>query len=323
MTRSTERQERIEAEAADWLAALDAGHADRAVFERWRAADPAHALAFIRMDRAWRDLDQLRRGDPESAAPETAPGVAPDARAALPRRVALKAALGVAGAVATGGGIFLATQAAAHTVETAIGERSRFYVAGRTCLDLNTGGRLRWWMAQGALEVELQRGELALDLPPGARACTLHAGAARFRLGAGRFNVRLRAGGIVDLATIAGEAWMLPPHGRSQETPVPERRKLVVSNGAEQAHALSEGDVQALSAWQEGEILFDGQPLAVAVAEYNRYLPVPIELAREDIGRVRLGGRFLTNDPTEFLKALRANFGIRADMRRDRILLSA
>ncbi|WCM27848.1 DUF4880 domain-containing protein [Sphingomonas sp. QA11] len=324
MTLSIERQERIEAEAADWLAALDAGRADLAVFEAWRASDPAHALAFIRMNAVWRDLDRLRAGhsahEPADAA---APPIMAAPRMALPRRTAIKAAFGMAGALAAGGAVFIASQAAAHTVETAVGERRRFYVADHTCLDLNTGGRLRWWLAESQLEVELERGELALDLPQGTQPCTLHVGAARFRLGPGRFNVRLHAGEIVDLATIAGKAWILPLHGRSGTALVAERRKLVVTDGKQQARPLSDGEIQTLSAWQEGEILFDGQPLTEAIAEYNRYLPTPIELARADMGQVRLGGRFLTNDPSEFLKALRLNFGIRAEVRRDRIVLSS
>ena len=87
------------------------------------------------------------------------------------------------------------------------------------------------------------------------------------------------------------------------------------------AHPASDTEIRALSAWQEGELLFDGEPLSVAVTEFNRYLPTPMLLERPEIGTVRLGGRFLTNDPTEFLKSLRLNFGIQARLGHGKIEL--
>ncbi len=227
----------------------------------------------------------------------------------------------MAGMLAAGGSLFIAGRGQAHSVETAIGERRRFFVADRACLDLNTASRLRWWSTGHGIEVELQRGEVSLDLSPGAPLCTLHAGQAAFRVEAGRFNIRLQEGNAVSLVSFAGKAQLLPPHGGAAPIAIEPRQQLVVAGITEQTRTVSDSDLRALSAWQEGELLFDGEPLSVAVREFNRYLPTPMELASADIGRVRLGGRFLTNDPGEFLRALRVNFGIRAERRADRILL--
>jgi transmembrane sensor len=312
------RHTRIEQEAADWLAALDTGQADLAAFEEWRARDTAHAVAFIRVEQAWRRLDRLAEAH---VAVATVPGsVVHPPQPVLPRRRALVAAAGAAVAVA-GGGLVMTARAAAHTVETAVGERRRFYIADRTCLDLNTASRLRWWKTGDGTEVSLLRGEVSLDLSAGAQPCTLDVGRARLRIEQGHFIARLRGEDAIDVVAIAGHVRLLPLRGQSRAASFPERVKLVVTADAATAHPISDAEIQALSAWQEGELLFDGEPLATAIEEFNRYLPTPMTLETPEIGRVRLGGRFLTNDPAEFLKALRVNFGIRAQSRAGKILL--
>lgn len=312
------RYTRIEQEAADWLAALDTGQADLAAFEAWRARDSAHVVAFIRVEQAWRRLDRL--AEVHVAAAMSAAPVAPPPQAVPPRRRALVAAAGAAVAVA-GGGLLMSTRATAHIVETAVGERRRFYIADRTCLDLNTASRLRWWKTGDTTEVNLLRGEVSLDLSAGALPCTLDVGRARLRIEQGHVIARLRGEDASDVVALAGRVRLLPSRGQSHDGFVPERIKLVVTADTTTTHPMSDAEVQALSAWQEGELLFDGEPLAAAVTEFNRYLPTPMILEQPEIGRLRLGGRFLTNDPTEFLKALRVNFGIRSQPREGKILL--
>ncbi|UAK23349.1 FecR family protein [Sphingomonas nostoxanthinifaciens] len=310
MDSSTKQQDEIEEQAAAWLTALDSGRADRAAFERWRAVDTAHALAFIRVDRVWRDLDKLGRlqADAEPSAPTE------DRR---PSRRGALAAAATAATLAAGGGVFVATQAAANTVETAVGERRRFYVHPRIALDLNTASQLRWWNKDGGIEVELERGEVSVLCDAGAPPCLLHADASQFRLSGGRFNVRLHGAQALDLVTIAGEADMLEPRHQM----IRQRQKVRLSAQGEQMRPVSDSELEALAAWQNGELLFAGEPLDVAVAEFNRYLPTPLELGSADIATVRLGGRFLANDPSEFLKALRVDFGIHAQPEADRIVL--
>lgn len=314
MDRPGTRNDRIEQEAADWLAALDTGQADQAAFEAWRGADPAHLIAFIRVESAWRKLDRLRHQPDAAVAADDA-----DTRPIVSRRRAIAAAATVA--IATGSGLFVTTRTAAQTVETAVGERRRFYVADRVCLDLNTASRLHWWREKDALRIDLERGELSVDLGPGAPRCTLNAGDVRLWIDRGRFVARLRPDAAVDVVALTGAVHLEPKQGMRRPLVVPARARLSVTADATTMHALSDTEVQAAIAWQEGELLLDGEPLSVAVAEFNRYLPTPIVLETPAIGHVRLGGRFLTNDPAEFLKALRVNFGICAQMRDKEIVL--
>lgn len=47
---------RIATEAADWWSRLELGTADPDGFERWRESDPAHAIAFARVQATWESL---------------------------------------------------------------------------------------------------------------------------------------------------------------------------------------------------------------------------------------------------------------------------
>jgi transmembrane sensor len=310
------QQDQSELEAAEWLAALDAGMADRAAFERWRR-EPLHALAFIRVEQVWRDLDTLRAPAiaPEAAAPA---GQTTPSADGTSRRQMLWAA-GLVGLVCASGGL-VATRARANVLETAVGERRRFYIDRHICVDLNTASRLTWRAGRSGNELTLDRGELFVTLSPGAGACTLRAASQSFDMQSGQFDVRLREAGRVDLVALGGQARLAPAGGRSLV--VSRGRRLRLGPGSPQEQAMSDGELRSLDAWKHGELLLHGEPLTIALAEYNRYLPEPMVLADETLGGVRLGGRFLTDDPAQFLDALRVNFAIRAERRDGTIRLS-
>ncbi|MEJ2411105.1 MAG: DUF4880 domain-containing protein [Novosphingobium sp.] len=315
-----QRQGGIEQEAAEWLAALDSGRADRAAFEAWRAADPAHAVAFVRADRTWRQLDRLSR---IAALPgvDSAEESGESEQSARPGRRSFIQAAGLGALVVGSGTIFAVQQAAAHVVETAVGERRRLYIDEKTCLNLNTATRVRWWRGGKGFEITLERGQASFDLARGARLCTVRAGPLEMTLGAGAFDVLLLSPEKVNVVAIHGDARLLTGLGGGA-VKLHRREQLAVSDkGIATPVTISDDAVQVRSAWREGELIFEGQTLTQAVAEYNRYLRKPMALADPKLGSLRLGGRFPTDDPTEFLDALRANFGLRVEVQSDRITL--
>jgi len=63
---------KIEAQAADWLAQLtraSLGEKERAAFDDWLAADPKHLAAYGRLEAAWQRLDRLQSLGPQAGAP--------------------------------------------------------------------------------------------------------------------------------------------------------------------------------------------------------------------------------------------------------------
>ncbi len=318
MSRAAGRQERIEAEAADWLAAIECGTAERQAFEQWRAADPAHALAFIRLAQVGQDLDMLREiglGERAAAPAEE------EAPAGVDRRRSLM--LGFAGVLAVGlGGLGWAAAAAAHDAETGVGERRRIVVAEGIALELNTDSHVKWRHRDGAYDIDLLRGEVSLEREAGSAPCRLHCGQSQVELAAGgRMNARLGVRGV-DVAVLEGGATLRNPASPAALRVPAMGRASVTGREAPAVLAISALEAGAVSAWRQGQLQFNGETLEHAVAEYNRYLSRPIEIGDPSIRGLRLGGRFSATDPDDFCKALHEIYGVSARFDADRIRLT-
>lgn len=317
MSRAESRQDRIDAEAADWLAAIECGSADRQAFELWRAADPAHALAFIRLSQVSRDLDSLRETglSDKVAAPEEAP-----APSTANRRKLLM--LGAAGVFAAGlGGLGWTFAAAAHEAETAVGERRRIVIADGIALELNTDSQVKWRRREGGYDIDLLRGEVMLERQPGSAPCRLHCGQSQIELIAGgRINARSGPRGI-DLSVLEGDASLQTPAATAPVRVATLRKAKLVAGAAPALTAISLIEAGAVSAWQQGQLRFNGENLENAVAEYNRYLSRPLEIADPSIRQLRLGGRFSATDPADFCRALKQIYGVSAHFEPGRIRL--
>lgn len=315
--KAASRQDRIDAEAASWLAAIDCGTADRQAFELWRSADPAHALAFIRVSQLDRDLGALRETglSDRLASPDEEPRQPSGDR----RRLLM---LGGAGMFAASlGALGWTAAAAAHEAETGVGERRRIVVAEGLALELNTDSRVKWRQRDGAYDVDLLRGEVMLEREPGSARCRIHCGRSQVELAAGgRMNAKILPHGF-DLAVLEGEASLTNP-ASTATLRIPAMRKASVAGGETPAvAAISEFEAGAVSAWRQGQLQFNGETLEHAVAEYNRYLSRPIEIADPAIRQIRLGGRFSATDPDEFCRALDEIYGVSARIEPDRIRL--
>lgn len=318
MSRVASRQEQIDAEAADWHAAIECGTADREAFERWRSSDPAHALAFIRLSQLDTDLGYLREsGLGERPIADEAPPAPPT----LGRRKLLM--IGGMGAVAAGlGGLGWSLAAAAHTVETAVGERRRIVLAKGIAIELNTDSRVEWRHEEGLYDIRLLRGEVMVERAAGTESCRLHCGRSEIDMAAGaRVNARFARSGVA-VSVLDGGASLRTP-GPGGAIPLAPLRKATIAEGAPPAlSALSPVEAGAVAAWQQGQLHFNGESLEQAVAEYNRYLPRPIVIADPAIRQVRLGGRFSATDATEFCQALHDIYGIAAQVEPNRIRLT-
>lgn len=316
MSRVADEQQRIDAEAAEWLAAIECGTADRQAFERWRSNDPLHALAFVRVSQLNAELDALREAGPEEPSRSNAaiPGKGGDRRKFL----ALAAAGGLAAATATFGWTFAT---AAHAAETAVGERQRIVVASGLAIELNTDSRVEWRHRDGRYDVRLLRGEVMLERQAGGAPCRLRCQEAGIDVATGtRVNARFRPEGT-DLSVLEGEV-ALRTAGSTSAVRLTSLRKASIPAGAAPAlSTISPVEAGEVSAWQQGQVYFNGKRLDEAVAEYNRYLSRPIEIGDPSIRHLRLGGRFPSTDPGDFCRALEEIYGVSVHQESDRILL--
>jgi transmembrane sensor len=65
-------------------------------------------------------------------------------------------------------------------------------------------------------------------------------------------------------------------------------------------------------AWQEGYLVFSGEPLSEVIAQVNRYSPVALEVADPKLASRAIGGRFRIGDLDAVLDVLHTDFGIQS-----------
>lgn len=281
-------------EAALWMVRLDSGSADAAAFERWRAADPAHVVAYARVAAAWSALD---------ATPAVV--AAPPWRRGLSRRAALMSFGGLAMAAAGVGvsGKVLAREQA----KTGVGERRTIRLAPGARVDLNTDSHVFWRAGPDRVTLWLERGEIAVSAAAGAGAVHIRGEGVEWRLAPGRYNARLNDDRL-ELTTLDGVAESRKP----QPIRLMRGERLILRNGVVSTGEAPRPVLARATAWPQGEIVFEDASLEEAVAEYNRYLERKLTIADPQIARLRIGGRFTSSDPSDFLAALQAVLPVRA-----------
>lgn len=280
-------------EAGLWLTRLDSGTADAEAFERWRAVDPAHTIAYARVATAWSALDY------------TPAVLAAPPQRGLSRRAALMSFGGLALAVAGVGvsGKVLAREQA----KTGIGERRTIRLVPGTRVDLNTDSHVFWRAGPDGVTLWLERGEIALSAADGASAVHVRGEGVEWRLAPGRYNARLDDGRL-ELTTLDGVAESRKP----RPVRLTRGERLILRNGVVSTGKAPGSALASATAWPQGEIVFEDAPLEEAVAEYNRYLERKLTIADPQIARLRIGGRFTSSDPSDFLTALQAVLPVRA-----------
>ncbi|WP_343615319.1 FecR domain-containing protein [Novosphingobium sp.] len=307
-------------QATQWLVALDAGSADRDEFEAWRGADPRHAATFAQVAATWRRtadprLPAILEQPPEEQVSEIAGDVAPHASASPTRRAVMGGAAGLL--ALAGAGAFLAAPRRA-SAQTAIGERRLVRLQDGSQAMLNTDTRISWRFDEGGRDLWIERGEAALLVSDASQPFRLFSDPVDARLSAGKFSLRLDAA-EAQLLVLAGQA--AATYGGAMARTLGAGSRLTLRGGAGQIASLSPEDMVSATAWEQGDITFRGMPLAQAVAEFNRYLPVKIVLADAQLGRLQLGGTFHTASPDAFLAALQDGFGIANRREGDAIVL--
>lgn len=294
----------VAAQAAAWLARLDTGVADQAAFERWRGADPRHAVAFAKVAALWSDLARAGRAQDEPAP------IAPPVR--RPSRRRLLEAAGIGAVAMLGGGV--ATRAfARQRIVTGVGQRLDRKLADGAVMTLNTDTEVRWREGRDRVEVWLERGEVSLTAA--GRPFLLRAAAETARLEkGGRYNARLR-GPVTDVTVLSGQA------AAASVAAAPAHNLTLTASGA-LTRPTATPELQAIEAWRRGEVVFEDEPLAAAVEEYNRYLTRKLTVVDPQLATVRVGGRFTSSDPADFLHALSASLGVTSRRAGDDVILT-
>ncbi len=308
-----ERQDRIDAEAAQWLARQRlAGLSAREgrSFDEWKAADPRHRAAFDSMSRTLADvaaLDHLAALEPLEAAPRRmrAPRMA-----GRGRRIAagLAAVAAVAVAVVAAPGLLDAPDL---EQATAVAEIRPLVLADGSRVTLGARSRLTASFDGAERRVKLTDGEAFFEVAHDpARPFFVETGGAVVRVVGTKFDVK-RVGGRVEVAVLEGVVQVrgrkvLP--GAAPARVLKAGQQVAAVRGFLPATAV--GQVQAVGAapggWRQGQLTYDDTRLAELVADLNRYYAPGVRLDTRGLGEIRLAASFKAHEIEDFLRDLPA-----------------
>ncbi|WP_370631428.1 DUF4880 domain-containing protein [Methylosinus sp. Sm6] len=295
-------------EARDWVVRLTSGEAttaDAEALDRWRRTSPAHRLAFAEANRLW---DGLRPAAVESKARRAS-------SATEGRLIGRRAVLGGALAASAAGYAVLGPQIRLSLAEmtadfrTGAGQRRAVAFEGGASAQLNTRTSIALLSPRsaenGVEEIELIAGEAVITTAPrGQKSFVVVAEGGRTISTDARFNIR-NTGVAVCVACVAGSV-EVEHLGRVAKLTA-NRQLTYTARGLGEA---SVADLETVTAWQRGLLMFRNDPLAHVIEEINRYRSGRIILLNKALGRQTVLATFHVDRIEEVVPRLQAVFGL-------------
>ena len=303
----------IDAAAARWVVRADRDGDDpgfRAELEAWLAADRRRTGAYARAQAGWKNLDR---------ASVLAPAAAGGAR---PRRRSIVAGLGALAAGVTAAAVV--PRLLVRRYGTTLGEIRRVPMADGSVAAINTDSELEVSLRPRLRAVKLARGEAWFEVAKDpARPFVVESGPVRVRAVGTAFSVRRREGGS-DVLVTEGVVEVWTRDGGAPPRRVAAGERVFAENDAGVlTPPKADADLGRQLAWRDGQIVLDGQTLAEAAAEFNRYNDRKIEIADARLADKRFVGWFRINDPEGFAQAAATTFHGQIAEREDTIILRA
>lgn len=297
-------------EAARWVIRLDRhGRSPEllAKLNAWLESDSRRKGAFLRAEAAWASLDTIVCAE-EGAADGVSPDSHPHPRRS--RRWILGAGGSALAATIVAGVTFFRS---GERYRTALGEIRRVPLADGSIAALNTASAIEVALADKVRRVRIEKGEAWFQVAKDrSRPFIVEAGRVRVVAVGTAFSVRREDAGAVILVTEGVvEAWNDGAEGHRIRLTAGERA-FVADNSEIQLKPAKSSQVDRALAWRTGKIHLDGEPLAEAISEFNRYNHRRIELVDPGLAQERFFGVFRTDDPAGFAAAIQQSLDVPA-----------
>jgi transmembrane sensor len=308
---------------------------DEAAFELWLQADERHALAYKEIGYLCGLIDQ------HAASPELI-GARKEVLASAHRRASRRwtgravvlrpptrravAAVLVAGVVGSAGAWTLVERGVVY--RTKRGERRAVILDDGSVLSLDAMSKVAVHFTKKERRLTLERGQARFDVAHDAsRPFSVTAGDRQVIATGTAFNIDMLSP-EVRVTLIEGRV-IVRRQGRSPLQPAPSHSKAVALRAGQSLVAKEDGgatkvasaDLAQATAWQQGQIVFNGEPLAQAVQRVNRYSSQKIAVADDTVGAITVSGTFNAGDTDAFIEAVNSFLPVHAVTGPDGIIL--
>jgi transmembrane sensor len=296
----------MRAEAAAWLARLhsdDRNATDDAGFRAWLGVDHLHREAFDQVSAAW----EAAGGD--FADFDTAP---------VRRRTGVRTAVfAIAASLVVGMASLYAILPRPQYFSTGLGEQKRVVLADGSTMLLDTSSMAEVSFRARERLVKLVRGQVHFEI--------VHDPARPFVVAFGKrqvtdigttFDVLMR-GDVSSVVLSSGE--VVVDDGPVHRKLDPGERLTFLRGRT----VMDKPDLEILTAWQSGRLVFQKRSLQDVVNELNRYSQRQLFIADPAIASLELSGTYRLGDTAGFATSVSALLPVAADLTSDKIILSA
>lgn len=331
-----ETRQQIENAAAAWIFKRDAGEwtaSDDVELANWLQASLAHRVVFLRLDTAWREASRLKA---VGAGMERGSVPAPDAFPARPlidvesppvrllrrRHLFQTLAAGVLLII----GVLSIWKLAPHepSHRTDVGGREGVSMADGSRVTLNTDSAVRVAVTETERRVDLEQGEAFFEVAKDpSRPFVVVAGAQRIVVLGTKFSVR-REQDNVEVMVSEGRVRMERSGSSGTQIPTADLTagSIARSDGAAlQIQKRAPSEVERYLSWRGGFLVFEGTPLADAVAEFNRYSTRKIVIEDARLAGMFIDGNFRSDNVDGFIRLLETGFPVEIERAGDRIVV--
>lgn len=303
--------------AAEWLVRLESGSmplAEREQFVEWLRASPVHVAEMLHLARMHQGLSQFSQWadiapEPVADAPVASGSVIPFPGVKLersaPRRWLGLAAAAVVAAVVVSG-VMLTHRLGRTVIATQVGERREMTLADGTEMSIAPDSRVRVTLDSKLRRIELDHGEVFFHVSKDPkRPFVVDAGLTRALAVGTSFNVE-RLTDTVVVTVVEGRVDV----GPTDSTAIVVAANEQVSVGRNGRTApLRRVDGTRETAWLQGQLVFDGDPVAEVVRRFNSYNHIQVRVADESLAARPVSGVFRATDPESFIAFLQSVAG--------------
>jgi len=338
-----------------WISRMDRGlsKSEKQQLVAWCKENTLHHSALLEMASYWDDLSVLNElSDLFPLAKSTARNKV--SALALAASIAVISIIGINTLVSESFLPYLPsfneqTLTQVQTLKTQVGEQKSFTLQDGSQIKLNTNSLIQVDYSTNHRLLTLLQGEARFDVAKDKdRPFTVTVGDKSFTALGTIFNVQKSDNRFMELVVTEGKVLITKATSpvtaikqtliqanttvKSDEleaTLVVSGEKVILAKGKSlpnntPVEKVSLDQIHRDLAWQQGMLIFEGEPLSKALTEISRYTTSNFEIIDSELADIHVAGYFKAGDVDGLLTSLQSNFGIKFDKKADgTILLSS
>jgi len=329
----SESRESLQEKSSLWVSRMDRGlsTSEQQELVAWINQDKKHQEMLFKIATLWDDLSVLNELSGLFPLEKK-----PKAKSLGFVKLAMAASLVLVSIF--GGGLYLTLDpvlmngsnssiARVNTFKTTIGQQSSYSLPDGSSIQLNTNSQVDIVFTGKRRQLTLVKGEARFDVAKDKnRPFTVTAGEQSFTALGTIFNIQKDNNKDMELVVTEGRVLITKANevidkisaniinvteSNLPGTLVVSGEKAVIEESTQsQVQQISLDQVQRDLAWQQGMLIFDGEPLEKALIEVSRYSNTQFRIIDPQLANIKVAGYFKAGDIDGLLQSLNSNFKI-------------